>query len=74
MAFLISEVLAMSLCISSEGNTSADSELKHAMVTDEDFNCQQNQAINFHINSLFKSLIFNLQSKDHSHISAAFVF
>lgn len=64
----------MSLCISSEGNTSADSELKHAMVTDEDFNYQQNQAINFHINSLFKSLIFNLQSKDHSHISAAFVF
>lgn len=74
MAFLISEVLAMSLCISSEGNTSADSELQHAMVTDEDFNCQQNQAINFHINSLFKSLIFNIQSKDHSHISAAFVF
>lgn len=49
-------------------------ELKHAMVTDEDFNCQQNQAINSHINSLFKSLIFNIQSKDHSHISAAFVF
>lgn len=26
---------------SSEGNTNADSELKHAMITDEDFSCQQ---------------------------------
>lgn len=74
MAFLISLVLATSLCISSVGNTSTDRELRHAMVTDEDFNCQQNRAINFHINSLLKSLIFNIQSKDHSHISAAFVF
>jgi len=68
------EVLATSLWISVEGNTSADSELKHVMVTDEDFNYQQNQAINSHINSLFKSLIFNIESKDHFHISAAFVF
>lgn len=72
--FLILEVLVTSMYNFSEGNTNADSELKHAMVTDEDFNCQQNQAINSHINSLFKSLIFNIQSKDHSHISAAFVF
>lgn len=74
MPFLILEVLATSLFISSERNTNADRGLKHAMVTDEDFNCQQNQAINSHINRLLKSLIFNIQSKDHSHISAAFVF
>lgn len=72
MAFLILEVLATSPCITSEGNTNADSELKHAMVTDEDFNCQQNQAINSHINSLFKSLIFNMQSKDHSQHFSSF--
>jgi len=60
MLFLISVVLVTSIYNSSEGNTNADSELKHAMVTDEDFSCQQNQAINSHINSLSTSLVFNI--------------
>lgn len=39
--------------VSSEESTNAEKEIKYAMITDEDLNCQQNQAVNYRVNSLF---------------------